>query len=343
MNREQSIGLLKERMALARERLLETAGASIASCSPPPFPWVVTGIGSSESHARFLCALVRRIAPGAATFACPSSFALAAPPASWADSTLIVFSQGLSANARIALAHREAFAETVIFTAKEQAGTPFADEAVRFVRCAEADEFTILLRVIGPMVTYLTAWQWLHSCLPACPPPPGVAEIGSLLAAVDEMDSETVEALAADLVAGVEFNFLGKTCGYAQNLGFKRVEGLFLPEPVRRDILQSAHGPIQQNHANPLAQWIFTSDYPAEKALVHRLLPMFERLDAPVRTITASVPQPASVFFFEALLNRVLGIAIEATPHSQYDWPGKGLDGEGYQLDQPLPETGILP
>ncbi|QTN33546.1 hypothetical protein HZ994_14900 [Akkermansiaceae bacterium] len=335
MKREESITLLKARMALARERLCEAAARRIGASQPPPFPWIVTGIGSSEAHARFLCSLVDRTAPGAATFANPSSFAVSGPAAP--DGTLIVFSQGLSSNARIALRHHPSFARTVVFSAKEQDETPFTGDEIEFVRCMETDEFTILLRVIGPMVTYLTAWQWLHSVLPGTPAPPDPSEVGRIFSSVDETPRETVDALAEDFISGVEFNFIGPANDYPQNLGFKRVEGLFLPEPVRRDILQAAHGPIQQNHAEPCAQWIFTSASAAETALAAHLLPMFGRLDSPIRTIASPVPEPASVFFFEALLNRALATAIHYSPHSQFDWPGKGLDGEGYHLECPLP------
>jgi len=337
MKREEGIGLLKARMDLARERLLEVAAQGIGSSPPPPFPWIITGIGSSEAHARFLCSLVDRVAPGAATFANPSSFAVSSPAAP--GGTLIVFSQGLSANARIALRHQSSFRNTVVFTTKEQSETPFTGDDIDFVRCVETDEFTILLRVIGPMVTYLTAWQWLHSVLPGTPAPPDGGEIERIFSSVDETDEETIAALAKDFISGVEFNFIGPANDYPQNLGFKRVEGLFLSEPVHRDILQAAHGPIQQNHAEPSAQWIFTSASPAETALAAHLLPMFGRLNAPVRTIASPVPEPASVFFFEALLNRVLATAIHSSPHSQFDWPGKGLDGEGYQLERPIPVT----
>jgi creatinine amidohydrolase len=335
MKREESIGLLKARMDLARERLREISAQRVEASPPPPFPWIVTGIGSSEAHARFLCSLVARIAPGAATFAHPSSFAVSSPSAP--GGTLIVFSQGLSANARIALCRRSSFARTVVFTTKEKSETSFTEEDTEFVRCAETDEFTILLRVIGPMVTYLTAWQWLHSVLPGIPAPPDSTEVERIFSSVDETSRETVDALAGDFIAGVEFNFIGPANDYPQNLGFKRVEGLFLSEPIRRDILQAAHGPLQQNHAKPCAQWIFTSASPAETALAAHLRPMFGRLDAPIRTIASPAPEPASVFFFEALLNRVLATAIDSSPHSQFDWPGKGLDGEGYQLECPLP------
>ena len=335
MNREESIELLKSRMDLARKRLREVAAQGIAPSPQPPFPWIVTGIGSSEAHARFLCSLVDRIAPGAATFAHPSSFAVLIPAAS--EGSLIVFSQGLSANARIALSHRSSFRKTVVFTAKGQGETPFTGTEIQFVRCAEADEFTILLRVIGPMVTFLTAWQWLHSVCPAASPPPGLPEIDGIFSAADEISHETIDSLAADLISGVEFNFIGPVSDYPQNLGFKRVEGLFLPEPVRRDILQAAHGPLQQNHAMPCAQWIFTSASAAESALAAHLLPMFQRLGAPIRIIASPVPEPASVFYFEALLNRILAAAIHSSSHSQFDWPGKGKDQEGYQLESPLP------
>ncbi len=349
MNRADGIALLRHRAALARERLRAQWNTPPDPSRDVPFPWVVTGLGSSEAHARYLVALGNRVQPGAATFVPTAAFAVQALPAQTATAALIVFTQGLSANARIALAQRSGFRETVLFTATTRESLARADkgEATRLLEqleregavcipTAETDEYTILLRVIGPLCGYLSALQWWSAQRPGAIAPLSDEAWGSLFTALDRIPPAELRALADDFTRGVEYNFASAEAVYAQNLAFKRVEGLFLPEPVRRDLLQFAHGPFQQNIASATTQWIFASSDTEETTLSEHLWPMFARLAEPTRLLRAPLPAPYSILYYEMLLNEVLLTAIDACPHCQANWPGKGLDSEGYALDRPL-------
>ena len=98
------------------------------------------------------------------------------PPAGAARDVLIVFSQGLSPNARLALAAPAAWQRVLLATAVTTSGASRpGHEAKRALldrlqragglvcRFPEEDEGTTLVRVIGPMVGYLCALRIMQS------------------------------------------------------------------------------------------------------------------------------------------------------------------------------------
>ncbi len=131
--------------------------------------FVVTGVGSSAAHARFLVHLLRE-ALGCDAHAVPlSAFVDATVPSS--EDVLIVISQGLSPNARLALDRRSAWKRVVVATAATEEGARRAGDAAKADLLAELraagvaifrfpageDEFETLVRVVGPIAGYLAA------------------------------------------------------------------------------------------------------------------------------------------------------------------------------------------
>src|SRR5262249_58617891 len=110
-----------------------------------------TGIGSSEAHARLLAHLVAEHTALPARFLPPS--ALLVPVPGCAEDALVVFSQGLSPNAQLALAHAARWRRVVAATAVTDAGRLAALRArgVTVVPFAGEGEFGTLVRVIGPL------------------------------------------------------------------------------------------------------------------------------------------------------------------------------------------------
>jgi creatinine amidohydrolase len=124
--------LLRQRLA-AIPGGLESLGRDWPGRSPKagtPSRVVVTGLGSSEAHARYLVRLLNRRTRIPAEFL-PTGAFVDCGFGGWADRTLVVFSQGLSANARIALARRDAFRGLVLFTAATPEGLVAAGKAER--------------------------------------------------------------------------------------------------------------------------------------------------------------------------------------------------------------------
>ncbi|HRE81277.1 MAG TPA: creatininase, partial [Opitutaceae bacterium] len=92
--------------------------------------FVVTGTGSSEAHARYLTMLLNLYTELAATYVPLSGFTIAQRDA-FLGKTLIVFSQGVSPNAQIALNRRSDFSHTVLFTATPPAAARLAGKEDR--------------------------------------------------------------------------------------------------------------------------------------------------------------------------------------------------------------------
>nr|MCU0684246.1 hypothetical protein [Polyangiaceae bacterium] len=150
--------------------------AATAASPPPDLPgargaglrWLVTGIGASEGPARFLVHLLRTELGLRARFAPLSSFLPErdAPPAD----ALVIFSQGLSPNARLALERASAYERALLVTGLEpDAHAPPASPA-RTLADYQArglgiwchpppSEDGLLLRVQGPAAATLTAYR----------------------------------------------------------------------------------------------------------------------------------------------------------------------------------------
>jgi hypothetical protein len=98
--------------------------------------------------------------------------------------------------------------------------------------------------------------------------------------------------------------------------------------------LTYAHGPFQLDTVNKGANWIFCTQDPHEQRLVEILTPLFER-GGRCRVITSTLPPPLSIFYYETFLNSLLLHTLETLDVDLVEWPGQGLDGEGYGIREP--------
>ncbi len=343
---DSGFDIVEERIALARARLLELIENPVANPSIPDTPLVITGLGSSEAHARYLVELANSRKPGSAQFLPTTAFYAPLEKEAYADTSLILFTQGMSSNARIALQQRHLFKETILFTAADILSLEAADkqDALEIYRELEAknsvillperDEYTILLRFVGPLCGYLGAYQWINQDNPSAQKfdSKHIESIENSLAVINE---DNWQIYAKQFIQGVEYNFTGEVSNYVQNLAYKRVEGVFASQPVCRELLQFAHGPFQQNIASPVHQWIFSGNTDTERSLINEVCPLFARLGSAYTVIESPLPAPFSILYFELFLNEVLRRAMPMVAHSQIQWPGKGQDGEAYHLSSP--------
>lgn len=137
--------------------------AAVAIPERAPASTIVTGIGGSEGPARLFA--MQLSAHSCVRFVPLSSFVGACPKAE----RLVVFSQGLSPNARLALGRRHDFAETIVVGAMEPDAATSAgeseveserrrfaralrDDGVVFVTHGPPSESGMLVRLVGPTV-----------------------------------------------------------------------------------------------------------------------------------------------------------------------------------------------
>ncbi|MBK9992147.1 MAG: creatininase [Verrucomicrobia bacterium] len=339
--------------ALLAKRLAQIPGVLGGMLARGPAPlkpatlatthFIITGTGSSEAHARYLTMLLNMYTPRAAAYLPLSGFTARQQPA-FAGKTLVVFSQGVSPNAQLALRRRSGFAHTVLFTATTP-GTALAagkkdraellqqllDEGGELVEFPLAEEYTTLIRFVGPMAGYLACLQFtaqLASCRFKIPP------ATDILRQLDARPSaELLDAMLhtpARFAAGFSLVTAAPISEFAQNLACKFMEGVFWPCPPISDFLQFAHGPFQQNTAHPHPIVILQGDAPLEAELVSRSLSMLRSVGLDAWVIRIDAPPLISIFGFEAALNQLVFTLMKQFGIDQINWPGKGRDDQLY-------------
>ncbi|MCB9634458.1 MAG: hypothetical protein H6721_20235 [Sandaracinus sp.] len=281
-----------------------------------PGDMIVTGVGGSEGPAR-LCAwrLGARFLP-------LSSFVVGAPQAS----RLVVFSQGLSPNARLALTRHAAFDECLLVTAVEPEAHPepetrtfaatLAEAGVRFVGHGPALESGMLARFVGPTVA---AAAGLRLAAALGGPSFDVLEAARVYDA--PLDAPALGMPLALVAAGelVEALF---------GLRWKWLE-TFGEDPHVFDVLASAHGPLQALYEKNTTWLAFASvEVDPLVARLHEVLPPSHVLHR------VRVPSDPALAFFAATawLDAALLATLRARPRDLRRWPGQGADAALYGL-----------
>jgi creatinine amidohydrolase len=303
---------------------------------------LVTGAGSSAAHARWLAALLAEELGLPARFVPLGAFPRAPDP----RDALIVFSQALSPNARLALTEPGGWLRTVLVTAalrSRDAGRRGAAEAVRaagatLVESAGPDEFGTLLRLEGPVAGYVAALRLARSL--GLPARAELARVPRAWAAACANAAAHAEELAPRLAAD-ELLLLasGAYAGATDNLRLKWVEGLRRPLPPVCDPLEFAHGPFQAlaaRRATLLA--LARVDAPHERERLERLRELLDPSRHVLVSIEASLPGLLAVFEHEAWTSMLVLAAMEHAGIDAADWPGRGADGPLYALSaEPAP------
>lgn len=307
---------------------------------------VATGIGSSEAQARYFSWLLNTFTDVPACFVPLAEFM--DPFGSPAGSTLAVFSQGLSANAAFAIRQAERFDHTVVFTAateegQRSAGRPERAELLIWLRSFGAeivpfpveDEYTVLIRLIGPVCGFVAAHQFVESL-------PG-SRLGRLADIADQLHGWRSSEAAANLRGDLELNSSAWESGglvllpspiteFAQNLGCKFVEGLFWAAPTIVELMQFAHGPLQQLARAPRPVCIVEGVRESDRQLARGAVAMLASIDIRPVMFPLACPAEHSPIALELILNPVFRDLIARFGVNQVEWPGKGLDGPIYRL-----------
>jgi len=305
--------------------------------------FVVTGTGSSEAHARFLLHLLNRHTARAAEFRPLSAFC-PTNGESASESCLVVISQGLSPNAQVAIRQRHQFAHAIVFTSSTPAGARAAgkedlarlleqlqDEGVAIITSPLEEEYSTLLRFVGPMAVYLRIWQFVAALEPRALPRLPAGDLNRWLGRT--APGGMVDAFLANpesFARGFYFLAASPLCEFGQNLSYKFLEGLFWSAPVVWDFLQFAHGPFQEVTLQPRPVVILEAADEAAANLARRAQRMLAAAAVPCLTLTASLSGPQAIFEFEAMVNDLVMRLIERLAIDQRNWPSKGKDDPLY-------------
>lgn len=321
----RSLALLRDRVGripdgIARDlaRALPPLGSTLSRARR----FTATGTGGSEGPAQaFVAALQERGI--AARFRPLSSFALDHER----EGALVVFSQGMSPNARLALRH--AGPDTVLVTALDELGEGPGYEALRAAAGRGAlicphgpsDEHGLLVRIEGPTRATLVGLRLAEVLAPRSAPPV------DLPARARRAFDAAAPALGQHAVALVTAGDAGPL---AQGLRWKLLEALGIPDPPIWDVLQVAHGPLQQFYDTRAT--LLAVEGCDEAPLFDRLGAALVRERHELRRLTATLPHPWGWFEHDAQINAVVLATLTRRPRDLIDWPGKGRDGSLYEL-----------
>ncbi|MEO1934208.1 MAG: creatininase family protein [Myxococcales bacterium] len=329
---------------------------------------VTTGIGTSEGHARHLAEAAVRWLGQPARFASTGSLARNTPPYSKRD-WLVVFSQGLSANARHALRRIEEWGGVILVTglsrdsASEDAGseekrTWLEDLARRGVIQIELGcglEYGTLLRVIGARVGYAVAWSLLRTLawrrLESCEALH--CDRDKLRVAQDEARLEVARVFPgneriAPFFSGQRSLVLvaeGGMLELAEQLSLKLAEGMLRPQPRCVDVLHFAHGPFQSLARRPTSI-VYLSQTEPDREAADWLARLGETLDPELhdlRVLCASLPLPFSVLEYEAMFDECVLRVLAETELDLVDWPGADREAPLYARGPELEESREVP
>jgi len=346
---------LRERFAEA-PALLERALAA----PPPDLPFDpravrrvrTTGIGSSESHARALAWWLAERLGLDARFTPAGALASGRIPGCSRDA-LVVFSQGLSPNARFALCAPDAWRGALLVTAVTPNGVGAgraawlaALEAARVgvVRFEPENEYDALMRIQGPLCGLAAAFGIARAFARALGREDHLeraepSKVAARVAGAERALDAALEGVAPDALSR-RFVLLA-TGGYASlahNLQQKLLEGLWVPWPPAWDLLELAHGPFQQCFEERVTFLALRRDDAAGEAeWLGRLREMLEPERHALVELRATLPGLHALFEHEALLDALVLRRIERDGQDPARWPGRGRDAPLYRAAPPQP------
>jgi len=334
--------LLEERLARIPsilDQMLVRGPTPLSPATQESQRFVITGTGSSEAHARYLAMLINLYTERSASFLPLSGF-VDAPASNFRGRTLVVYSQGVSPNAQIALHRGGDFDHTILFSATTPsaaaaAGKPdrarllnrLIDQGGALIEFPLAEEYTTLIRFVGPLAGYLATMQFVAQFKCARFELPTSQDLEPLLAARAPVPLRNDMCNLPSAFAG-GFNLItaAPISDFSQNLACKFMEGLFWNCPSISDFLQFAHGPFQQMTAHPKPAIILQGNGTGEAKMVERSVAMLRGVGATAYVVQIPAPPLLSIFGFEAALNDLVFTVMRHLNVDQVNWPGKGRD-----------------
>lgn len=280
---------------------------------------IVTGIGSSKSHAFYLIHLLKKYNVNV-EFVELSAFPKLT---NTENSTLVLFSQGLSPNSNIALSKK--YNNIIIFTAvteinKNEQKKSLLTKADVIVNFPLEDEYTLLIRVVGPYRGFQAVNVFMNSYFNYQYHTINIAEpINKDLLNILVTQKPQIKFVTTDTV---------KT--FSQNLQYKFLEGCFYPHmPDVCDYLEFSHGHYQNLLVNGgvviilgCLEDINLSDGVELMCKKHKI-PVFKII---------SNSQDQNIMYYELYLNRLVYQIIKAWNIDQKNWKGKNDNTTLYEL-----------
>ncbi|HEX6246131.1 MAG TPA: hypothetical protein VFZ61_34645, partial [Polyangiales bacterium] len=285
-----------------------------------------TGIGLSEAPARLLASQLadRGVC---ARFCVTSQVAEHGRP----DDLLVVFSQGLSPNAQLALGDAPNVGTRWLVTSVEP-GSATSAQAEFLASCLARGVHPIvipppaeagaLVRMVGPTVAALLALR-LAASLGAD------EELTRRLHEVpDRYRALPLELALDDSALGLIA--VGMHPEWVHAHRWKLLETLLRDDPPIWEALQFAHGPLQAYYERRLTLLVFEAG--GRSPLVERIQATLQPGRHRLVRISSALPPPLAFFEHAATLDTLLLHAVQASGRDLFDWPARDADGPLYDL-----------
>lgn len=336
---------------------------------------VATGIGTSEGHARHLAEVATRFCGQPARFVSTGALAAAPPPGADRD-WLIVFSQGLSANARFALSHAEAWRGVILVTGLGmEAGEEVPAEKASWLDALDrrgvvrvdlgaGTEYGVLLRVIGARAGYAVSWSLLRSLASMrLESAPALTFEAEALRGAQENAEMRADAIFGPDESVSSFFSSDRTLvlvsedgalEFVDQLSLKLAEGLLRPRPRAVDVLEFTHGPLQSIAEEPASILYIRAALPGAQAIKiaagrkgrdqeeESWLARFRSTLDParhwLRVVDATLPWPIAAIELEAIFDVFVLRAITEVETDLVNWPGADREAALYGASPDLPD-----
>lgn len=290
--------------------------------------WDICGMGASHGPALLLDSVLSAL--GVSSRSVPSSALVDAEVVPQKlKRGLIVFSQGLSPNAQIALKAASSYGQSLLVTARPRSEiTPKYTGTV--LEHLPALEQGSLVRLVGPPCATLVALRFACALAQARSSEPLLwqGSLREIPAAVRQILKGDPPALGAPVKACL-------TIGPDESLGgplmWKWNEALYTPLLPSLDVLAFAHGPLQSLYEQSAEFLCLARPSSAlHKNLWKRLEQTLQPALHTARYLNAQLPGPLAYFEFDAALSQ---LALSVACNQELDpsrWPAQGADAPLY-------------
>lgn len=310
----RSIAILRERLA-ARSAATDHA-LTVTLPALEPRRWMTAGVGASEGPARLLAALLRDGGIEAEYVPLSAFF----DATSLTGDGLVVFSQSVSPNAR--LAFRARVASACVVTALPADHTLVASlrrRSIEVVHHLPADEDGLLIRVAGPAAASVIAARLAAQIASRAHSTPVWAPLIVSAAARVHATSAPRASHPRVLIVGAAGDI-----DVAEGLRLKLVEGLGVAAAVS-DICSLVHGPLQSFWNEPATLVTLECDDDPARDMFERLATIAQRRHQLVR-LRSSLPRPLAYIEHAARIDEIVLATLDERPRDLAVWPGDGVD-----------------
>jgi hypothetical protein len=291
--------------------------------------WDITGMGGSQGPALLLDDALSSL--GIASRWITNTALLEEPTINQRDRGLVIFSQGLSPNAHIALKRADSYRSSILVTSRPDAAA-IAGFRGAVLGHPPTQEGGALVRLAGPACAALVALKIAKAL--SRPQSPALEnwtdELHHVPDAVRGVLDEPSIPLEGSLNACLT---IGRDTCIGGPLMWKWQEALYTPLVPSLDVLSFAHGPFQSLFHQE-AQFLCLSrpDRTLHRQLWERLEQMLKPTKHRLRFLIARLPGPLAYFEFNAALDRLALTEVRQKRLDVHNWPGKGADPPLYEF-----------